>query len=299
MTAPRVPADAPEAAAKGLTVIVPAFNEERGIGPTLDALHEALAAIEGPHEVIVVDDGSTDETGAIARDKGCRVITHRRPGGYGYSLRDGVRAAAYETVAITDADGSYPVEELPALVADAAHYDLVIGRRVGPHYIRRAVLSPLRSALLLLTSFATGTWIPDPNSGLRVFRRAQVLPLLPQMPRGFSFTTTMTLLLSLEGRSVHFHPVHYRERIGTSKVRLIRDALLVGRTVVEVTLAHDPLKVFLVLAALPALACVPVALAARSSDTALLAATILAACAVLTVALGLVSVVVLGDRRRR
>lgn len=282
-----------------LTVVIPALNEENGIGATIDALKEALARYPAPVELLVVNDGSKDRTAEVARAAGARVIDHPQPGGYGRALKTGITAATHEVIAITDADGTYPVEEIPRMVALLDKRDLVVGQRTGPQYMRKWLLSPLRSAFLLLTSFVTGTWIPDPNSGLRLFRKSDLLPLLPRLPRAFSFTTTMTLIMTLSGRFIHYHPIPYRKRIGRSKVRIIRDALRVGQTLVEVILEHNPLKMFLVVAAPPALAAIVATVWSFFNTRAVVPAVALWCTAVLVFSLGMLSIVALGERRTR
>ncbi len=106
----------------------------------------------------------------------------------------------------------------------------------------------MRTAFLLLTNFVTGEWINDPNSGLRVFHRTDILPLLSRLPSAFSFTTPQTLLMTLEHRYVFHQPIDYRARIGHSKIRPFRDALRVGQTLIEMMLRYNPLKLFLLLA---------------------------------------------------
>lgn len=237
----------------GTTIVIPALNEEEGIGATLDSLSAIAADLPQPVEVIVVDDGSVDRTAEIAAAQGCRVIRHPANAGYGASLKTGIRAASHERIAITDADGTYPVEELPEMFRELERFDLVIGARTGPRYRRRAFLSPMRTVFLLLTNFVVGTWIPDPNSGLRVFRRSTALALLYALPRAFSFTTTMTLLMTLQGRFIHFHPVAYHARLGRRKIRPVRDSLRMAQTLVEAMLRFNPLKVFLLLGLVPLL----------------------------------------------
>lgn len=283
----------------GVTLVIPALDEEGGIGPTLKAARAALDRIDLPSELIVIDDGSRDRTAEIAREGGARVISHPEPGGYGMALRVGVRAASYEFVAICDADGTYPVDELPEMVETMEHYDMVVGRRTGPRYYRQALLSPLRTSFLMLTSFVTGRFIPDPNSGLRVFRRSQVLPILHRLPRGFSFTTTLTLIHTLHGRFVHYQPIAYGARIGRRKVRVLKDALRVAQTMVEVILVHNPLKMFLVVGALPVLAMAPLLAVTGLSSTGLIGVVLLAATSILVFAAGMVAVAILGDRNPR
>src|SRR6185369_12594591 len=138
-------------------------------------------------------------------------------------------------------------------------FDMVVGARTGEHF-RRLRRSPTQMTFLLLTNFVTGKWLPDPNSGFRILRRADVLPLLDRLPNGFSFTTTLSLVLTLNGAFVHFHPVEYRARIGSSKVRFVLDALRAGQGMLEVILQYNPLKAFLAFAFVPLLAAFVVAL---------------------------------------
>lgn len=275
-------------------MVVPALDEEDGIGPTLTALHSALAGLALPWEVVVVDDGSRDRTAERARAAGARVLSHPQPGGYGHALRTGIRGARYDGIVLTDADGTYPVETIPGLIARLADFDLVIGARTGPEYMRRALLSPVRSSFLMLARFVTGTWLPDPNSGLRAFRRTDILPILDRLPRGFSFTTTQTLIFTLEGRFLHYERIPYRARIGRSKVRVFRDALRVGQGLVEIMVLYNPLKVFLA-AALPAFLLVPPALLLGWPN----AAAWFGLAGWLAVLAGLLAVVGRGERLRR
>ena len=283
----------------GVTVVIPALNEEAAMAPTLEALTAMAQGLDGPCELLVVDDGSSDRTGDIARALGARVLRHPQPGGYGHALKTGIRAATYDRIAITDADGTYPVEEIPRLLGllDQGH-TMVVGARTGRHFRRPGLGSPLRALFHLLASFVTGTRIPDPNSGLRVFRKADFLPILDRLPRAFSFTTTSTVILILSGAFVHFTPIAYHQRIGRSKVRLLRDALRVGQTFAEAILTHNPLKLFLLLAMVPALGAV-VALVAASGSFAVLLAVILATGSLTIFALGMLAVVVLFHVDRR
>lgn len=273
----------------GLTVVVPALDEEEGLPLTLRALFEALAALGRASEVIVVDDGSTDRTATIAREMGARVVAHPQPAGYGAALKTGIRLARHPLVAIVDADAAYPVDQLPAMVAQMDRYDMVVAARSGRHYRRRALLSPMRSAFLLLTNFVAGTWIPDPNSGLRVFRRDVALPMLDVLPRAFSFTTTMTLVMTLQGRFVLFRTVPYAKRVGRRKVRLVRDALRTSQTLVEIILRYNPLKLFLLLGALPLVLAALALAGIYDESAAYVSAAILTGSAFVVFAIGMAS----------
>lgn len=237
----------------GVTIVVPAHNEENGIGATLDALDALREELSMPLEVIVVDDGSTDRTADVARARGASVASHPHRGGYGLALKTGIVAARYELVGIVDADGTYPISEFPKLLELAETHDMVVGARTGPEYRQSLMRTPIRSAFLLIASFVTGKRIPDPNSGMRVFRRSQLIAMFAQLPKGFSFTTTTTVILTLEGSFIHYHPVAYGRRTGSSKIRFLPDTLRLAQTLLEVTLRHNPLKAFILVALVPTL----------------------------------------------
>lgn len=272
-----------------VSLVIPARDEAGGIEQTVRGACEVAAANGIELEVLVVDDGSVDATAALAERATARVLSHPYSGGYGRSLKTGIRAARHELVAIADADGTYPIAALPALLALTARFDMAVGRRTGRQYWRRLFFSPLRMLFLLLTSFVTGRWVPDPNSGLRVFRRDDVVPLLDRLPNGFSFTTTLTIIYMLRGKFVAFHPIGYEERLGRSKVRLVRDALRAAQGLVEVILEYNPLKLFLLMAAVPALAAVAAPLLAPTRESAFVAVVVLGATMLVVLAVGMLA----------
>jgi glycosyltransferase involved in cell wall biosynthesis len=230
-----------------LTVVIPALNEESAIAETIRRIGTALDADAVTHEIIVVNDGSTDQTASIARDCGVRVIDHPAPGGYGLALKAGILNAKYDLIAITDADGTYPcdrIAELYGLVARGG-FDMAIGARTGPEYRGTFLKMPARRVFLWLSEYATGRKIDDINSGLRVFRKDIVLRYLATISDGFSFTTTITLAAMLNGYFVKYIPISYGKRIGKSHVRYVRDTLRSLQIIVESILYYNPLKLFL------------------------------------------------------
>jgi glycosyltransferase involved in cell wall biosynthesis len=231
-----------------VTVVIPALNEEAVIGRVIEQIAATLSGAWIPHEILVVDDGSTDRTAAIAAAHGARVLSHPYNLGYGRSLKDGICAASHETILITDADGTYPIERFPDLIAEADTYHMVVGARRGREYKGTPTKRFARLIFKLLSEFTTGRSIPDINSGLRVFRRGDILPFFPQISSGFSFTTTVTLAYMLNDLLVHYVPVAYHKRAGQSKVRYFRDTLRALQIIVQAILQYNPIKVFLILA---------------------------------------------------
>ncbi|MFA6099437.1 MAG: glycosyltransferase family 2 protein [Patescibacteria group bacterium] len=232
-----------------LSLIIPALNEEGAIVETIDNL-KSLAAREGwDLDLIVVNDGSTDKTGLLAQERGARVIHHPTNGGYGRSLQDGIRVAKNNLIAITDADGTYPVDQLPKLLemVTGRGFDMAVGARQGKEFKRGFWKYPARIAFRFLAEYVAGRRIPDINSGLRVFRRDALRPHLSRTCNGFSFTTSITLIFMLNGFFVGYAPIDYAERRGESKVRHFRDTLRTAQILISLISAYNPLKLFLLL----------------------------------------------------
>ena len=181
-----------------VSIVIPAYNEEKGIGPVLTRL---LAVMDGSgltYEVVVVNDGSRDDTAGVtgrvaAEHERLTLLQHRHNRGYGAALKTGIRHARYDLICITDADGTYPNERIPELVAQLAgqEYDMVVGARTGENVAIPLVRRPAKWAIGRLANYVAGEKIPDLNSGLRVFRREIALRMFGLLPNAFSFTCSM------------------------------------------------------------------------------------------------------------
>jgi len=224
-----------------LSVVIPAYNEEGGIGRTLAGLREALPTCE----IIVVDDGSTDGTVEQARTvPGVRLFKHRMNRGYGGALKTGMKAATRPYVAWFDADNEHRVEDLERMVSRIASEGLVavIGRRPkpGPSVVRNYGKFAIRMLARTL-----GVDIgKDLNCGLRVFRRSVILPYLSLLPNSFSASMTSTMILIEEGYRFDFEDIAVKERIGTSKVQL-EDGFFTVALVLRMVMLFAPLRIFL------------------------------------------------------
>lgn len=227
------------------SVIIPAYNEEEGIASVLQSIRSAYPQVE----MIVVDDASTDRTAAIAQENGAKLIRHQLNMGAGKSVKDGVEQAFYDSIIMMDGDGTYPVEGISRLLAELDKgYNLIVGARHGWEYNGRIFKRLARIVFRFLAEFATGKRIPDINSGMRAFKRSEILPYFPHLCNGFSLPTTMTLAYFFTGMKVQYVPIQYHKRIGHSKVRIIRDSLRTLQYMVESIAHYNPLKLFLLLA---------------------------------------------------
>jgi len=230
------------------SVIIPALNEEKAIGKVIDDIQNIFKGSERSCEIIVVDDGSTDGTAKIVKSKDVRLIRHPISGGYGLSLSHGIQAAKHKDIVIIDADGTYPVDQIPEILNGLKEYDMVIGARTGKIYEESPIKYLFRKILQLLCEFVTGTKIPDVNSGLRVFKKDVVMQFKDTFCLGFSFTTTITLAFHLKGYFIKYHPIDYYKRIGRrAHVRIIKDSLRTAQIVTQAILYYNPIKLFLLL----------------------------------------------------
>ena len=241
------------------SVVIPVYNEELSIATTLEHLEEILSTAGCHYEIIVVNDGSTDKTGDIIdKIKGdikdaptfFRSFEHSRNLGYGAALKTGIRHAKYPLIVITDADGTYPNEQIPHLVNLAQDYDMVVGARIGAN-VRYSNLRKIPKWFLVkFAQWVTKSYIPDLNSGLRVFPKKVVERFFKIFPDNFSFTTTITIAMLANYYAVHYEPINYHHRVGKSKIQPIRDTLRFLQIVLRTGVYFAPMRVFMPVAAL-------------------------------------------------
>jgi glycosyltransferase involved in cell wall biosynthesis len=234
------------------SVVIPAYNEESIIDVTVANVRKIIDAgnVEGA-EIIIVDDGSTDRTAEMSINAGAATISHPHNIGYGRSLKDGIKAAKNDIIVITDADGTYPTEMIPALVNEYHKgFNMVVGARQGENYDESFKKKTLRLVLKKLVEFTAGRKIPDINSGLRVFSRKEVMPYFSKLCDTFSFTTSLTLAYMMNGMFVKYVPIEYHKREGKTKVKLFRDSIRTLQFIVEAIMFYNPIKIFIVFSTL-------------------------------------------------
>lgn len=240
---PSLLAESAPAAGRAVSVIIPAYNEEAAVSSQVKNVQRILGAAGIPHEILVVDDGSTDRTAEEAVATGARVLRHTENRGYGAAIKTGIQVAVHDRIVIVDADGTYPPEAIPDLVAGLDNADMTVGARVGKGVHIPWLRRPAKWILGLLANCIAGRRIPDLNSGLRAFHRECVLQYFPLLSNRFSFTTTSTLAFLADDYRVVYHPISYHPRIGRSKIRpwhFMEFVMLVLR----MAMLFQPLKVF-------------------------------------------------------
>lgn len=227
------------AAPEATSVIVPAHNEAAAVGEVV----AGLRAVARWHEILIVDDGSTDNTGDVARTAGAVVIRHPYKKGNGAAVKTGARRATGEFILIIDGDGQHRAEDSVRLVARLGEYDLVVGARSTSTQATRARRLG-NAALNWLASYLAGHPIPDLTSGFRAARRTMLAEFLHLLPNGFSTPTTTTLAFVKAGYNVAFEPIGARPRVGTSKIRFASDGAKFLLIVLRVITIFSPLRIF-------------------------------------------------------
>ena len=220
------------------SIIVPALNE--------DAIAEVVAALRAAgrwHEIIVVDDGSTDGTGDRAAAAGAAVVRHPYNKGNGASVKAGIRRATGAHILIVDGDGQHRPGDAARLVSRLGEYELVVGAR-SPSTQATAARRLGNAALNWLASYLTERPIPDLTSGFRAARRECLLEFMHLLPNGFSTPTTTTLAFMKAGYSVRFEPIDAEQRTGTSKIKLARDGAKFFLILLKIITIFSPLKIF-------------------------------------------------------
>jgi glycosyltransferase involved in cell wall biosynthesis len=226
------------------TIIIPAMNEAPVIGGVVRALQA-----EGPwHEIIVVDDGSQDETASEAKKAGATVIRHPYNKGNGAAVKTGARAASGEFVLVVDGDGQHQPADARRLAMHLGEFDLVVGARSSETQASGARRAG-NALLNWLAGYLAERTIPDLTSGFRGMRRSCLLEFLYLLPNGFSTPTTTTLAFVKAGYDVLFVPIEARQRVGKSKIKLARDGFRFFVILLKVITIFSPLRIFLPISA--------------------------------------------------
>ena len=229
-----------------LSVIIPVYNEEKSVRDTILGLHDILNEIE--HEIIVVNDCSDDNTSEVLREfDDITILSHLKNKGYGAAIKTGILESKNDIIAITDADGTYPNDNIPKFFYELSenNIDMIVGSRTGKNVSIPLIRRPAKWFIGQLANYVTNQKIPDINSGLRLFKKTSFLNFITIIPDGFSLTTTITLGMISGGYKVKFRDIDYFKRSGKSKIKPIRDTINFIKLILKMGLFFAPLKIFI------------------------------------------------------
>jgi glycosyltransferase involved in cell wall biosynthesis len=227
------------------SIVIPAKNEAGAIGAAVAGAREAYPDAE----IIVVDDGSDDDTGAVAKEAGANVVRHPESLGNGAAVNAGARAATGDIIAFMDGDGQHSASEFAPLLQKLEEgYDMVIGARdSGSHAnVGRLYANGIYN---VVASWLTGRRIPDLTSGFRVVRATLFRQFLYLLPNGFSYPTTITMAFLRAGYPIKFESIPVARRIGKSHIRPVRDGVRFMVIIFKIATLYSPLKIFLPISA--------------------------------------------------
>lgn len=227
-----------------VTVLLPAYNEEQAIGETIRNIREQYPDFE----VLVVDDGSTDNTLQVAIDAGANVWPHPYNIGNGAAIKTGLRLASGDWIVMMDADGQHKTEDIARLIAYVDSFDMVVGSRSkgSDTSLHRDCANKLYN---WFASYATSFAVEDLTSGFRIVRKEVASQYLYLLPNTFSYPSTLTMAYLRSGRSVKYVPIQVRARKGKSKIKLLSDGPRFFLIIFKVATLFSPLRFFMPISA--------------------------------------------------
>lgn len=243
--APQLQIEAAElvAGAPAISVIVPAYREAAVIGQVVERIHKVMQLDGRPYEIIVVDDGSGDETAARAAGTGARTISHPYNIGNGAAIKTGIRHARGSILVMLDGDGQHAPEDIPRLLAQIGPYDMAVGARTRDS--DSAAHRDLANLIYnWLATYVCGRRIEDLTSGFRAMKGDLARGFVYLLPNTFSYPTTITLATVRSGRSLAYVPITAARRVGRSKIRPLRDGSRFLMIILKIATLFSPLKVF-------------------------------------------------------
>lgn len=227
-----------------ISVVMPAKNESGAVGLTISKINE-LNLVD---EVIVVNDGSSDNTQEVAEQAGAKVVTHPYSKGNGAAIKTGTRAASGDVIVFMDADGQHDPRDISSLLEKIEQgYDLVVGARQkgSQASVGRGIANSLYNNL---ASYMTEHTVEDLTSGFRAVRVDKFREFLYLLPNGFSYPTTSTMAFFRAGYSVTYVPIHAAKRIGKSHIQPMKDGVRFFLIIFKIATLFSPLKMFLPIA---------------------------------------------------
>jgi len=234
----------PEHSSIDVSVIVPAYREAAGIESLVTRIRRTLDDTAYTYEVIVVDDGSDDETAAVAARGGARVVSHPYNVGNGAAVKTGIRAASGTMVVMLDGDGQHRPEDIPRLLEKLDTYDMAVGARTSDSHtsVPRSCANRFYN---LFAGYICKRKIDDLTSGFRAMKRDIARSFIPLLPNTFSYPTTITMAVVRSGFSLVYVPVTGDRSTGKSKIRIFQDGSRFFLIIVKIATLFSPMRIFL------------------------------------------------------
>lgn len=227
-----------------VSLIIPAYNECESIGRLLDKSIEVMKGLGRPWEIIVVDDGSSDRTLDVIKNKEIKTIAHPYNIGNGAAVKTGIRHAIGEIIVTMDGDAQHNPEDIPRLIAQIGPYDMVVAARTNG-FAQNKHRTLANRSYNLLASYMTHFVIKDLTSGFRAIKASVLKRFTYLIPNTFSYPTTLTLSLLRAGYSLKYEPIVSSERAGKSKIKLLSDGIRFVLIIFKIATFFSPLKIFL------------------------------------------------------
>lgn len=240
--------DEVEAEGVTLTVIIPAFNEEKIIASVISQTKSVLEAEDISYELLIINDGSKDNTLEVAEEVGATVISHPYNIGNGAAIKTGIRNASGEYLVMMDGDGQHDPGDIPLLVSDLGKFDMSVGARTAASETS-AHRDFANMIFNLLASYVVNRRIEDLTSGFRAMRTALARQFVYLLPNSYSYPTTLTLSALGVGYSINYRPIQVKKRVGNSNIRIAYDGMRFLMIILKIAVLFSPLRIFLPISA--------------------------------------------------
>ncbi len=227
-----------------VSIIIPTYNEGRIITDVIGSIHKIMGTLKRSYEILVIDDGSRDDTYEKAHNAGAVVISHPYNIGNGAAVKTGIRNAKGDVLVMMDGDGQHNPEYIPQLLDKIGQFDMVVGARTGDSesYLHRDIANGVYN---LFASYICNKKIQDLTSGFRAIKAVIARQFVSLLPNTFSYPTTITMAVLRSGFSLAYVPIKTNRRTGKSKIRLLRDGSRFFLIIVKIATLFSPLRVFL------------------------------------------------------
>lgn len=232
-----------------ITILIPTYQEAEIIASVIQEVRKTMDQTHRPYEILVIDDGSKDETASRAVSAGARVVSHPYNIGNGAAIKTGIRQSKGKILVTMDGDGQHDPADIPKLLENIERYDMVVGARTreSESHLHRNFANSIYN---LFASYICKRRIQDLTSGFRAIKSSIARQFLPLLPNTFSYPTTITMAVLRSGFSLTYIPIRTSRRKGKSKIKLFRDGSRFLLIILKIATLFSPMRVFLPVSAI-------------------------------------------------